>query len=163
MRKTLLTTLFLLCLFGVARAWTNVGLRTAESNSLTVFPTATSTNNHVPAYVFYWDDFTKSQCVIPASELTSMAGGTITSMKFYTTSNNVSYTSVSTVDFYLKEVESETLGAYVNKADATVVYSGTIEVVAVGDGGEVTITFTTPFTYNGGNLLIGSENTTDAG
>ncbi len=92
-----------------------------------------------------------------------MAGGTITSMKFYTTSNNVSYTSVSTVDFYLKEVESETLGAYVNKADATVVYSGTIEVVAVGDGGEVTITFTTPFTYNGGNLLIGSENTTDAG
>ena len=163
MRKTLLTTLFLLCLFGMARAWTNVGLRTAESNSLTVFPTAASSNNHVPAYVFYWDDFTKSQCVIPASELTSMAGGTITSMKFYTTSYNVPYTSVSTVDFYLKEVESETLGAYVSKADATVVYSGTIDIVSVDGAGEVTITFTTPFTYNGGNLLIGSENTTDAG
>ena len=164
MRKTLLTTLFLLCILGMARAWTNVGLRTTESpNSLTVFPEATSTNNYVPAYVFYWDDFTKSQCVIPASELTYMAGGTITSMKFYTTSNNVPYTSLSTADFFLKEVESETISAYVDKADATIVYSGTIDVVAAGGGGEVTITFNTPFTYNGGNLLIGCENTTDAG
>lgn len=164
MKKTLLTTLFLLCVLGMARAWTNVGLRTTESpNSLTVFPEATSTNNYVPAYVFYWDDFTKSQFVIPASELTYMTGGTITSMKFYTTPNNVPYTSVSTADFYLKEVASETISAYVDKADATVVYSGTIDVVSAGSGGEVTITFDTPFTYNGGNLLIGCENTTDAG
>ena len=132
------------------------------TNELTVFPEATDTHNRIPAFVFYWDDWTKSQCVIPASELTSMAGGTITSMKFYTTAQNVPYTSVSTADFFLKEVESETIDAYVDKADATVVYSGTIEVVAAGIGGEVTITFTTPFTYNGGNLLIGSENTTDA-
>ena len=168
MRKTLLTTLFLLCILGVARAQvfklaSQVKAGGGETNSLTVFPEATDTHNRIPAYVFYWDDWTKSQCVIPASELTYMAGGTITGMKFYTTSYNVPYTSVATADFFLKEVESETIDAYIDKADATVVYSGTIEVVAVGEGGEVTITFDTPFAYSGGNLLIGSENTTDAG
>ena len=120
-------------------------------------------DNHIPAFIFYWDDFTKSQCVIPASELTALTGKEITSMKFYTNSNNVPYASVSTADFFLKEVESETISDYIDKADATIVYSGTVNIVAAGDGGEMTITFSTPFTYNGGNLLIGSENTTDAG
>ena len=35
--------------------------------------------------------------------------------------------------------------------------------MSAGDGGEITITFDTPYTYNGGNLLIGCDNTTDAG
>ena len=135
----------------------------SEPIELTVFPTAAATDNHVPAYMFYWNDFTKSQFVIPASELTALTGKEITSMKFYTTPSDVPYTSVSTADFFLKEVESETISTYIDKADATVVYSGTVNIVAAGDGGEMTITFSTPFTYNGGNLLIGCENTTDAG
>ena len=56
-----------------------------------------------------------------------------------------------------------TISAYETKATSTIVYSGTIDVVAVDGGGEVTITFSTPYTYEGGNLLIGSENTTDSG
>ena len=123
----------------------------------------TTTNNVVPAYVFYFDDYTRSQSVYPASELADMAGGTISSIKFYTTSSNVPYTSVSTVDVYLMEVSYTTISALEPKSSATIVYSGTLDFVTAGSGGEVTITFTTPYTYNGGNLLVGIENTTDAG
>lgn len=35
----------------------------------------TAQSNTVPAYMFYWDDFTRSQVVFPANELTDMSGG----------------------------------------------------------------------------------------
>jgi hypothetical protein len=136
---------------------------TWAQNELTVYDSGTATNKYVPAYVFYFDDFTKSQFVIPSSELTSMNGGTISSIKFYTTSYNVPYTTVSTVDVYLKEVTYTSISAYEAKADCSTVYQGTLDIVSASGGGELTITFATPFTYRGGNLLIGIENTTAAG
>ena len=139
-----------------------MGLTAFAQETLTVYE-GTATNNTVPAYVFYWDDFTRCEYVIPASELADMEGCTITALKFHTTDYNVPYTSVSQADFYIKEVDYTTISAYETKATSTIVYSGTINVVAVDGGGEVTITFSTPYTYEGGNLLIGSENTTDSG
>jgi hypothetical protein len=123
----------------------------------------TATTNTVPAYVFYWDDFTRCEFVIPASALADMEGGTITALKFYTNSDYVPYESVSVADFYMKEVDYTTIEAYETKANCEIVYNGTISIEAVEGGGEVTITLASPFTYNGGNLLIGSENTTDSG
>ena len=55
----------------------------AAQNTLTVYE-GTVTSQYVPAYIAYWDDFAKSQVVIPAADLEEMAGGTITSIKFYT-------------------------------------------------------------------------------
>ena len=131
-------------------------------SELTVYD-GTTTNSYVPAYMGYFDDYSRSQFVIPASALTSMAGGTISSIKFYTNSSNVPYTSVSTVDVYLKEVGNTTISAFETKASSTVVYTGALAVVTAGSGGELTINFNTPYTYDGGNLMIGIENTTDAG
>ena len=137
-------------------------LRNRADETLTVYD-GTATNNTVPMYLFYFDDFTRSQFIIPATELTAMTGGQIKSLKYYTTNYNIPYTTASTFDIFLKEVTETTLSAYVAKEDATIVYHGTGEIVSEGEGGSITITFTTPFTYNGGNLLIGCENTTDAG
>lgn len=131
-------------------------------NTLTVYD-GTTTSNVIPAYIFYYDDFTRSQVVIPAADLSEMSGGTISQMKFYTTASNVPYTMVSTVEVYLMEVAYTTMTGLEPKSSGTIVYSGTLDVVAANDGGEMTITFSTPYTYNGGNLLIGIENTTDAG
>ncbi len=142
---------FLLAFVGMARA-----------DEVTVYD-GTTTNNYVPAYVFYFDDFTKSQYVIPANDLAEVNGGTITSVKFYTTGNNMPYTTVSTVDVYLKEVDYTTISAFEAKDDCQVVYTGTMEFEAEGEGGFCLITFDTPFTYYGGNLLVGCENTTDFG
>ena len=125
----------------------------------------TGTNGYVPTYMGYWDDFTRSQYVIPAADLAEMNGGTISALTFYTTSQNVPYTSVSTADVYLMEVGYTAISDFEPKANATIVYQGTVNVVAneAGDGGEMTIEFATPYVYSGGNLLIGMENTTDAG
>jgi hypothetical protein len=149
MKKLFLTLAMLLFAFtGVMRA-----------GELTVYD-GTATNNHVPMYVYYFDDFTRSQFIIPATDLVEMTGGRISSMKFYTTNNNVPYTTVSTVEFYVAEVDYTTITEYINKADAQVVYSGTVEFTSAQ---EAVITFNTPYAYSGGNLLIGCDNITDAG
>jgi len=132
-------------------------------SQLTVYPNAESTDNHIPMYVYYFDDFTRAQHVIPASELTAMSGGQIKAIKYYTNSEGIPYSTVSEIDFYLKEVESPTLTGYVDKSTAQIVYHGVVQFVTAGNGGEVTVCFTTPFNYNGGNLLVGCDNTTDMG
>ena len=148
-RKTLLLMLLLLSCIGRVKA-----------DELTVYD-GTTTNNYVPAYIYYFDDFTRSQIVIPSADLEEMAGGTITSIKFYTNSENIPYETTCPVDVYLKEVNYTVITAYEETASCTTVYQGTLSVVTEGEGGSLTITFSTPFTYEGGNLLIGIENTDD--
>ena len=108
MKKSLLLMLFL----ALTWAWTGVNAQ----EQLTVYD-GTATNGYVPAYMGYFDDFTRSQIVIPASDLEDIAGGTISGLKFYTTNQNVPYTTVSTVDVYVKEVTSSSISAFEDKAN----------------------------------------------
>ena len=128
--------------------------------TLTVYE-GTSTSNVIPAYILYFDDFTRSQFVIPAADLEIMSGSTITSIKFYTTNYNVPYTTVSSADVFLKEVDYTAISAF--EAKTNIVYQGTLDVVSEDEAGSLTIELATPYTYGGGNLLVGCENTTDAG
>ena len=130
--------------------------------ALTVYE-GTSTSRYVPAYIYYFDDFTRSQFVIPYYDLSDMLNTSISSMTFYTTSNNVPYTTTCSADVYLKEVGYTTISAFEPKSSATIVYSGTLSIVSTGNGGEMTINFSTPYTYNGGSLLVGIENTERGG
>ena len=130
--------------------------------TLTVYD-GTVSKNTVPAYIFYFDDFTRSQFVLPANDLAEMAGSSITSLTFYTTSSNVPYTTESSADVYLKEVDYTSISAYEPKSSATIVYSGYFDIVNTDNGGKMTINFSTPYTYQGGNLLVGIENTDDVG
>ena len=127
---------------------------------LTVYD-GTATNRYVPAYVYYWDAYTRSQFVIPAGDLQEMTGATITSLTFYTTNSNIPYTSVNEADVFLKEVDYTTISAYEDKEN--VVYSGYFVFESTGNGGMVTLEFSQPYVYNGGNLLIGIENLTKGG
>lgn len=124
--------------------------------TLTVYD-GTDQSNVVPAYLFYFDDFTRSQMVIPASDLDVMAGGTISAITFYT-DQTAEYITPSTAEVYLMEVSYTEINAFEPKSN--VLYTGTLTIAATG---ELTIQFTTPYTYGGGNLLIGIENTTDVG
>ena len=146
--------------YQTASGWSYFTNMQCPPETLTVYD-GTATNNRIPAYILYFDDFARSQFVIPADDLADMAGTPITSMTFYTTNNNIPYTTVSPADVYLKEVDYTTISAYVSKASATTVYSGYFSIVSTGNGGEMTIYFSTPYTYNGGNLLVGIENTQD--
>ena len=136
----------------------------ARAAELTVYD-GTMTNQYVPAFVYYWDDYTRAQTVIPATDLEYINGGTISAIKFYTTASNIPYTSVATATVYLMEVDYTSISAFEPQANGTIVYNGVFDfkLNAAGDGGEVTITFNAPYAYNGGNLLIGIDNDTDAG
>lgn len=126
-----------------------------SEEELTVYD-GTSTNNVIPMYIFYFDSYTKSQYVIPAEDLVDIVGGEISAMKYYS-SNTSNYTTGCQVDIYLKEVNYTTISAYEDKSTAQVVYTGTVSLDA---NKEMLITFDTPFTYFGGNLLVGTENLT---
>ena len=152
MFKKSLLFMMLLTLFGVARA----------QSELTVYE-GTATSNVVPAYIFYYDDFTRVQHVIPADDLGEMRGGTITSLKYYTSATNIPYTAVSKAQVYLMEVDYTTMTALEPQENGEIVYEGYFELVSEGEGGSLTIEFNTPFNYSGGNLLIGIDNTEDLG
>ena len=121
----------------------------------------TTTNGYVPMYGGYFDDYTKAEFVFPASELTGMNGGTITKMKFYVSgvgSNLNGWNSTQQV--FMKEVTSTTLSAYSGTEGATIVYQGSLTAPTAA-GQELEISFSTPYTYHGGNLLVGVYNITE--
>ena len=128
---------------------------------LTVYA-GTATNQYIPMYGYYFDDYTKSECIIPASQLTAMNGSTISAITFYPSSvgtTNSTWTSTSQTVF-LKEVSNTTLGgSFSGTTGATTVKQGLLEMPTAGS--PYTITFDAPYTYNGGNLLIGVYNTDD--
>ena len=149
-RKSLLLTL-LMALFA---PWVMYGQGTT---SMTVYDGLHS-NDHIPAYIYYFDDFTRSQFVIPAEDLETLGdGAVISAVTFYADQAYPASGKVQApVDVYLKEVNYTSISAFEATSSATTVYSG---VLATGDGNVMTITFTNPYTYHNGNLLIGIENT----
>ena len=133
---------------------------TARANELTVYD-GTLTSYYVP-YIYYWDDFTKSQYIIPADSLSDMVGCEISTITLYSTLTET-HTTDSEADVYLMEVDYSSFSGTVSfkpKSQAITVYHGTLSFDA---DGKTTIEFTAPFEYSGKNLLIGFENTTDKG
>ncbi len=129
-------------------------------NTLTV-ANGTATNTNVPIYGLYVDELLRCQTIYPATEIAAsatdffMAGGTITGMTYYlSTPATASWGNASFV-VKIKEVAATTLSAFVDMTDATTVYSGALD----GTQSTLAITFATPYTYQGGNLLIEVCNT----
>ena len=118
------------------------------------------TSTYIPMYGGYFDDYTKSECIIPATELSTIQWGQITSITFYAKSigtNSSTWTSTNQKVF-LKEVNSTTLGgSYSGMDGATIVFDGLLPMPTTSTDG-YTITFSQPYTYSGGNLLIGVYN-----
>jgi hypothetical protein len=139
---------------GVVHATLNV----VVPDGLTVYD-GTEKHEFVPANITSFDRLTKSQFVIPATDLTTMEGGTINSISFYTTSDNIPINTPSAVNVYVKEVSYTEINAFETKENSSVIYKGRLNIISTADGGLLTIPFNTPYTYNGDNLLIGIENT----
>ena len=123
-----------------------------------------TTNNVVPAYLCWFDGLTKSQFIIPAEKIEKIGiGGIINKITYYINSNQNFSITDDVVDVYLKAVDYTTFSSYVDKSSCTTVYSGVLSSVGKGSYSEVTFTFDTPYTYHGGNLLVGLENENSGG
>lgn len=115
----------------------------------------TATNGYVPVYGFYADAYLRCQMVYPAAELSVMTGGTISGMTFYASQSSVDWGSANFA-VKLTEIESATLSDFDDESTFTTVYTGSLSI----SGNQMTVTFTTPYTYHGGNLLVEVDNLT---
>ena len=120
-----------------------------RANELTVHD-GTATSGYVPVYGFYADAYLKCEMVYPASELSVMSGGEISSLTFGI-SSPASEAWTATFQVFVKEVNGATISDFSGTAGATTVYTGTLD----GTGSTMTVNFTAPYTYNGGDLLVG--------
>lgn len=112
-------------------------------------------NDYVPVYGLYTDSKQITQFIIPAESLEDLGPGAIISkLTFYVkTSASVAWTSTFNVS--LLEVSGTTIGSsYESLSSATLVYSGTLDATA----STMDVVFTTPYVYNGGNLLVDTRN-----
>lgn len=120
---------------------------------LTVHDSKAISNSSIPFYGSYMNNYTRNEMIYPATELAVMSGADITSLTFYKTDDITESWGAASFKIYLMEVSNSTLSAYIGMTGATVVYEGSVD--ATGGERPVTINFTTPYRYNGGNLLVG--------
>ena len=143
----------------MVRAYCDVDDQSAWSNTITFTPTdaysitvndGTTTNSYVPIYGTYVDEITKSQFIIPAVNLAAMQFGTINKLTFYASNENVSW-GAAQFEVYLTETSETTLSNLADYSGMTQVYAGSLSI----SNNKMEVTFTTPYIYLGGNLMIG--------
>jgi hypothetical protein len=111
----------------------------------------TQTNSNVPIYGFYAEQYQRCQTIYPASMLEEMSGGQIMSIKYFISSPSSSaINSVFQVKIGEVSASSFTSSTFLNTNSFQTVYTGTFNTQQT----TLTITFTEPYPYGGGNLLI---------
>ena len=114
----------------------------------------TATNGYVPVYGFYADAYLKCEYVVPGSALVDMIGANINQMTYYAASPAAASWGDANFQVFMKEVDFTTISAFQGMDGATMVYEGSLD----GTQPTMEIAFSTPYHYNGGNLLIGIYN-----
>ena len=128
-----------------------------DKSLLTVYD-GTENNGFVPVYGYYCDAYLKCETVYPMGQIGEMNGGVIVGLKYYATQTDVSWGNAS-FRVFLKEVDGSSISSFTGSEDATIVYEGSLNI----SGGVMDVVFTTPYQYNGGNLLIGFYNVNKGG
>ncbi len=117
----------------------------------------TTTNSIIPIYGNMVDErLNNSQFIIPAESLTSIENNQINKIAFFTNAASANWGNAK-FDVYLSETESTyfTSSALTSWDDMTKVYTGTLSV----SGNKMEIQFDDSYDYNGGNLMIGINQT----
>jgi hypothetical protein len=125
----------------------------ADLCEITLGTVETMSNSNVPVHGNLTSFYLKCEMAYPANELSDMVGKDIDGITYYAWHSNVSWGNAS-FRVFLTEVESDRINAFVG--EGTVVYEGPLNV---DDNGEMLVNFSTPYHYNGGNLLVGVYNT----
>lgn len=117
----------------------------------------TQTSEHVPIYGYWADNYLRCQTIYPAGMVEDMAGRSILGVKYFLESPaEESLNGTFQIRIGTATQASFSNTTYLNSNDFTTVYTGSINVT----GPECSITFTTPYEYGGGNLVIEVAQTT---
>ena len=144
--------LLLLLLLALCAPWAANGQNINVSDPLTV-NNGTDQYSSVPFLCGRISYGTNSQFILPQETITAMRGGTITNLTFYSTKKNGDFGSAR-FSVYMAEVTyTEFTQAVLADWDAmTPVYTGEL---SINNDKKMEIELDSPFTYYGGNLMIG--------
>ncbi len=118
----------------------------------------TTTNTSIPINGLWTDAVHLNQMVYPESMLTHLVGRQISSLVFYFSSPpSAPWTCIGTFKIGTTSVGDLALG--IQPTPPNTVFVGLMPTVGSGTTATLTITFSSPFTYTGGNLLIEFSNT----
>lgn len=115
----------------------------------------TATNSYVPVEGNYVDNATqRSQFVIPAAQLEALEWDSLTTLTFFGSFTSTTRTSWAgaTFEAYVLEIEDAALSAEADWNSMTKVMNEAS--LALVDG-KMVVSFTEPYQYQGGNLMIG--------
>lgn len=120
-----------------------------EDKDLTICDGTDTDGGRTPYDTNWGDQYQKHEFIIPADKLADMKDLDIKNMTFYAAAENNN--PGAEVMVFLKEVDQTTLTNFIGKEGATTVYTGEVSVA----DSKWNIPFSTNYTYNGGNLLVG--------
>ena len=118
----------------------------------------TYTQGMVPFHGYAFDKNSRSQYVVPATELKNMVGGGIHCLMYFCTSDNSGKMPGGKVKVYMKEVNYTAMTEFEPVSDNDLVFFDYLKADET-DPNSLLITFNKPYLYKGGNLLICFENT----
>lgn len=144
--RLLLTAVLALFVGGLSPAW---------ADNLTVHD-GTESSYIVPIFGYRNDSYVKMEYILPATEISEMAGGTISGLTYYLKSSESSSYGNANFVVFLKEVGETTITAFSGYTNEDIVYQGSLDAT----GATLSISFSKNYVYGGGNLLIGIYNTT---
>ncbi len=127
----------------------------SQAQSTLTVADGTTTNSYVPVYGLYVDDFVRCQTVYPASMLAGMQNEAILGLTYYLSTPAAASWGVANFVVNIMEVPDTTLSAFVDMTNATTVYTGSLDATQ----STMVIEFTTPYMYQGGNLMVEIYNT----
>ena len=110
----------------------------------------TTTNAYVPFYGYYYDNMQINQMIYPEDMLTDLQGKIIKGITFYTYEELAFYNGV--YDVQMGITDNTSYDSKVRITDGLSIVA--TDLTAAKGGQELTINFSNPFTYTGGNLLI---------
>jgi hypothetical protein len=143
--------MLLLCLFAG-------GMKAKDELSTLLVSNGTSSQGMVPFHGYAFDKNSRSQYVVPATELKNMIGGGIHCLMYFCTSDNSGKMPGGKVKIYMKEVNYTAMTEFEPVSDNDLVFYDYLKADET-DPNSLLITFNKPYLYKGGNLLICFENT----
>ncbi|MBP5392555.1 MAG: C10 family peptidase [Bacteroidaceae bacterium] len=126
-----------------------------DENAATLTVVQNVTSKYVPIYGYYCDEYSRSQFIIPAANIEDMINSEVKGVTFYAEESSVAWDAAK-FDVYLSKTNDNTLSSLKDWNSLEKVYSGSLSVV----NNKMAITFDTPIYYDGGNLLVGINQTT---
>ncbi len=124
----------------------------ASAETLALYSDATNFLPAIPFNCMYVDEEgDRTQVMYPAADLLPMVGQQITAITFYTEEEGCELDG-GLLDIFMGETDVNVITDYINEGMTKV---GTFSFTKnPGEVTEVTVTFDTPYTYNGGNLIF---------